>query len=608
MNINKCNIFDWNNDIYDLENTEQFKRNIFATKDEKNWEMISRKYIVLENVSEKWYEEYKQYVINIYNSDQEYLNKNIEIFKINYSRGYLPQEYYHHLIHNIIYLICCLMKDNIFLDSFINFYKNDIDINYEIQVSDIDNKQTREQNERAKYDFLYMGYCDGKHGFLVSGNILNRALDQNFLMCACKENNSIDIVKYLIEDCKINTDYRNNCDMNCLHYALINSQYGPDIDIITYLIDALTLDVTFIDKKGCTYLMYLCWNKKVDIKCIQFLIKRDVDLFHKSKKNGYCFSVLLKFSQNSEIIKYILELTNVDSVKYTTNDYYEIKNDVFKEIIDNCAINAMHDYECFNKLNFLLKIGLERCDKIPYNLSKDNTMKIIKSMNPLLLHIDLQKIINIDPFQFNYNEFTKYVDELEIEIPIIYREDIEISNMKLKQEVSRFSNTNYLIQTINELKEQQTILENKINLNINKIKLKHIDHRKQNELLFIINDNSYYGNSEIVYDSMSFDENHNGKSIVLNVKVSENIINLYLDAIYFEHFDINNINPSDIDQFIAFIDQYPSKVLSIPMLEKNLINYFNTNNIKLQESTINTLTSHLLNFMYLYIHNLKFKI
>lgn len=128
------------------------------------------------------------------------------------------------------------------------------------------------------------------------------------------------------------------------------------------------------------------------------------------------------------------------------------------------------------------------------------------------------------------------------------------------------------------------------------------------DILFENNSNYYYGNRRIVYNEINLlreimycaDFSH---PIVLNGCVPKYVMNLYINSCYTNRFDINRIEPSDIKQFIKFIDQYPTRRLSLEILECDIIKYFDEHHVTYDEFMTSLILRYRLKFMYLHQHN-----
>ncbi len=75
------------------------------------------------------------------------------------------------------------------------------------------------------------------------------------------------------------------------------------------------------------------------------------------------------------------------------------------------------------------------------------------------------------------------------------------------------------------------------------------------------------------------------QGIILNGNLPKYAINLYIQSCCTNNFNINKIKKSDIINFIKFIDQYPTNILSIGLLELDIIKYIDKFGIKYNDNT-----------------------
>ena len=95
----------------------------------------------------------------------------------------------------------------------------------------------------------------------------------------------------------------------------------------------------------------------------------------------------------------------------------------------------------------------------------------------------------------------------------------------------------------------------------------------------------------------------NDEPIVLTSSVPKYVINLYIDSCYENKFDINNVLPKDFVNFLNFIDKYPTNVLSIDLLENQLIDYIRKFN-NLHDHVIDAfIVKYQLKYLYLSLNN-----
>lgn len=130
------------------------------------------------------------------------------------------------------------------------------------------------------------------------------------------------------------------------------------------------------------------------------------------------------------------------------------------------------------------------------------------------------------------------------------------------------------------------------------------------KILFFINQIPYYehGNKKIIHDRMLiFKDNdmiqtNDQEPVILQGNVKQYMVNIYLNTIVNRtKINLNLIEPSDIFDFLKFLEQYPADCLSIGMIDRQLIDYFNYHDIDPKE--INSMCQRCeLKLMYLYIN------
>lgn len=131
--------------------------------------------------------------------------------------------------------------------------------------------------------------------------------------------------------------------------------------------------------------------------------------------------------------------------------------------------------------------------------------------------------------------------------------------------------------------------------------------------LFTHNSTHYYGNRDIMYDSMfstkyskMYFEVSNDYELIGNVP--HYVIIQYIMASYNNTFDINEIKPTDFINFLEFIDRNPTTVLSIGNLDCQIVKYIDKNNIitesdQNQEILKQLSQKHKLKYTQMFINN-----
>ena len=108
--------------------------------------------------------------------------------------------------------------------------------------------------------------------------------------------------------------------------------------------------------------------------------------------------------------------------------------------------------------------------------------------------------------------------------------------------------------------------------------------------LFTHNQMHYYGNRDIVHNSMTNTKfvHINNNDYELIGHVPHYVIIQYIKASYYNTFDINKIKPIDFIDFLHFIDKNPTTALSVNRLDCQIVEYIDKNNI-LSKSNIDVL-------------------
>ena len=330
--------------------------------------------------------------------------------------------------------------------------------------------------------------------------------------------------------------------------------------IIKYLIQDLDINVNqtneYFDPSGGirnhykdTCLTMGCLYNP-NLRIIEYLIQDvKMNIYHLNYWSDNCLDQACENNNNVEIIKYLIQETKVPlSIK-------KMSFPLFKTIIP--------DLKNYHRLNLLLKLGFEKYERLPLICT-------IIQFNPIILDKNILKLANLnDPFDDSFDHFINNVNKITNQIPI----DIMIKDKSKKR--------------------------------------KHeYDHKPKSEILFELNGFCYHGNRRIVYESMYIfkdlisDDCFDFKNtIVLDVQIPGYIVNLYLESCYYGIFDMNDIGTDDLISFIKFIDQYPSNVLSIHLLENEIIEYLDQHQITPNDYLMSICTKYQLKNLYIYIHN-----
>jgi hypothetical protein len=382
----------------------------------------------------------------------------------------------------------------------------------------------------------------------------------NCLTIACWRNTNLEIIKYLIENQKMNIyNTKNNDGDNCLTFAC---RGNTNLKIIRYLIEEQKMNINHINDYGNNCLIFAC-RGNTNLEIIRYLIEdQKMDINHTSNYGNNCLTLACEKDTNLETIRYLIENTDV-----------------------KITINKMPKYPIWEKIILGITKNWDRYSEIFNNgIKKYDIAKIVKVINPLLLmlHSYLYSNHNIcHPFDAmcKYEDFARYVEDLKFPVSV----PMPISKTEVAVEKTK--------------------------------KIKY-DYRENNMgLIFIYNNEKYYGHRERVYDSImclkeikeitDFDE-----PIILSGSIPMYVMNLWIESMYTKVFDITEIHPNDIIYFLKHIDQYPTDILSIDKIEQNLIEYFDTMqyNVAYDMYLRDICHRYKLKRLYLCLHNKKMEI
>jgi hypothetical protein len=461
----------------------------------------------------------------------------------------------------------------------------------------------------------------------------------NCLMCSCYENDNLKITKYLIEEAKVDIKYINNEGNNYFLQACKNN----DLSIIKYLVEDIKMDVNLSNKNGDNCITLACrMNKNLDVikylfenlhaQTNQLLTHNNIVPAYANNSNIEIINYLITYFQpeNKRVkchyLKKACMFNNIEVIKHLLNYLkHDVRNDVNYCFNDSCLQsfgNYCSDNEClivactksYYKIEILaymfentnIKISLNNIDfflfkkiipcikKNFYQLNKlldlglkkyemKNMIPVIQNINPLMIEKNIGDLAGVKhPYLYKYNVFSRLVDKSQFNIP-------EINN------------------NIND----------NTNDNTKKRKLACSDYSKYSQILFVNDNIRYYGDRDIVYNSIiplrEIKDNADfSEDVQLSVPVPKYIMNLYIEACHTHEFNLSNVEFADIIQFLKFIDQYPTNLLSIDRMECELLHYFDTHNVdydKYKHSDFIKAICKRYDFktLYVHIHNNKNK-
>ncbi len=440
--------------------------------------------------------------------------------------------------------------------------------------------------------------------FLIDRLEINHLYTNNHLLLGCKYNKNLELIKYLIEKQKLSTDFLNERNENCL---LVACKYNENLEIIKYLIEICKLSINIVNKDKRDCLMLACFNNN-NLEIIKYLIEDcKMSLNKVSKNKNNCLILACKNNNNLEIIEYLIECCKIDTHKMNNNYqncmsvllYNNSNKEILKYLIDKTDtplrlnhiyyddyIHLIHSFkDNYLRLNEYLEKGINKFkQKRIINIIVSN-----KSINTLILNKKIKKKLNINPFDTKFCNFKNLVDAIGNSIKL---------SPKLLSNLSEIFEENIQISSFNDKESKRKLID--------------IDYSKQTEVLFLHNNKKYYGIRQVVYSSihllkeMSLKPNNYDFTdpMILNVSVPDYVINKYIASCYENMFDIDEILPKDFNSFLNLIDEFPTDVLSIDILEIKLVKYMkkNSNELTLDHQIKNFSIKYQLKIMYLFLY------
>lgn len=565
--------------------------------DEIIWKKLISWNIILENTSQNSYSTYRMFAIKIYQKDLTFLINHVH--EITNMSNIISVRDYYDLIHNLLFLICVFSEDSNMLDFYFNEFRDKININH---------------IETTKFCY----------------NLVNREynLSPNYLMHVLRrKNKSLFLVKYLIEECKIDTMYVDKWyNDDCLHYAINEYDFKSktSFKIVKYLVDQCGMDIFKFGRCNKSYLWRACYGYGSDIKLIKYFVEeKRMNISKHIILGQYLDDVFGTYSyydrrssnfrimnNTSEIVTYIIDNVSILDIKSIAfrDCYIELKR--FRKFI-----TYIKDYEKFNIIlsNYLDYYLRKYCGDV-FKDGYNGTIKgLVKSGNGYNTKYFLSDIINflesIDPYLLN-DENAK-ISGLDVCIKQLKLSFNEFVNCVDEYKCGKYV-CSYLNKEVEEIRKRSSLTNNTI------VRCTEYDYSQkdtletngmlsQSELLFVHNNIPYYGDKKLVYNSIlllkDIDLKNLDDAIIFEGKMPKYLVNNYLSAIIFKHFKIDNIDSEDIFEFIKFLDQYPSTELSLDKLEADLVEYFEANNIHFNEIIRDICKRYKFKYMYLHMHN-----
>jgi ankyrin repeat protein len=492
-----------------------------------------------------------------------------------------------------------------------------------------------------------------KYLIQCKANINYATSETNCLLDACYENKSLNVIKYLIEELKMDINYTNSNNDNCLRYSCLNND---NIEIIKYLIEECKMDAFFVNKNGCDCLKLACSNNSVEI--VKYLIEEQkTRIDNVSADQNDCLALACIYNNSIEVIEYLVNThkmnmykitndknnlylacekntlgvikhliekyfmnvlrdgsinkyfskatgtnSNIDALKYlyelymtnehncknlhiTFNDSTDLGIKKFLIEETNIPINTMTKEQYEKTIPFIKKNSNRLNELISFGLVNNYENDILKQINPFYLSLENRKNAKlISPYEYKYREFKNLVDKFPYTIPLEQNKPIEVKNS--------VDTTTTTTTTISK---------------------KHNDNESENELLFKYDNEYYYGNRTIVYNSIIIlkeikDVANFNEVITLNDSscsplAPKYFMDMWVNAAQTGHFDIMKIKTNDLQLCLKHIDQYPMGTLSLESLEYDIIKYFETYSCHIDKYINDMVEKYQMKLFYVFIHN-----
>lgn len=403
----------------------------------------------------------------------------------------------------------------------------------------------------------------------------------------CKSNQGLEIIKLLIPWSKSYnpmtlTDDQKNANNISLKYACM---YNKHLDVVKYLTQKIGADPNALDTNRDNCLTAGCWtNDCLDI--IKYLINDlKMDVEHKDIINDNCFlAASMNLNPSLNVIKYLITETNVDvnciNQKKKSCLHYLKDNLIVNFLINNDKINITLTGMHIERVKYILENISDRNKMnqfITHKISSNSTFKlpvtdIIKNMNPFTLTETNRRMFNINPFiDKSYDQCTFLLDQLEYKVSV---------------------------PPLPQIKKHQMI--------------DICDFTKLPEFLFRHGNEVYYGHRELVYQKIYHFKNME-KTIkdkydhvhTLDGNLPRNLIIQYINSLYTGIINFE-MHETYFIPFLKFIEQYPSVCCSINRLEEKIVKYIECKQIEYCEYLKELCGRYGLKLMYLSMHNRKF--
>ncbi len=553
-----------------------------------------------------------------------------------------------HRINKLTYIVSSYTNNIMILDSVINMILSELinnDIQYMIRSMQEISCAYNPSLQIVQYLIKKNTYLDNIHNLievacmsnqnleivrflvnLLGQNKPDNPMDKYIILELCKKIGNLNKIKYLIEECSmdpniVNSDYDNALTLACWK--------NPNLHVIRYLVD-LGMDLYQQDIGNNNCLHIACWGNE-NLKVIQYLIEEkhmDINLLNGTGKNA--LYIACQYNSNLEIIKYLIEgcsmnpgfiSKNINPTNCVTIGCNCNENDlIIKYLIESTdgpiSVYNCNDYNRFEiiaknifnykRLNDYMKICFDLFYKDNNNNKDTNIIAIlgyndiVKNLNPLTLEPHLRYDLKSEKIKDLYKESWKYfiecVDQLKFIVPFSFDHDVTEKYIEIDR-IDSINDKNVeeeKVYSVEDNKDDGTDDCNKTS--------------ESDDILFSHNKILYRGSRKIIYPIIDLFEDIDmydlDEPMVLSAPLPEYIMKMYIQSSIDLNFDFDKVLPLDLIKFLNFIDQYPTKVLSLSLkvIQKNLVKYLIKHRINICPTLMDLCDKYKLKDLYLLNH------
>ena len=423
---------------------------------------------------------------------------------------------------------------------------------------------------------------------------------ENCLIEACISNPNLSVIKYFIDHCKISV---NSVSKN-LENPVMASLNNLNGEIFRYFVEESRCDINHLDRDGNNVLINAIRNN--DLYLVKYLVAHGAIIPEPKTRRWDWHGLKLSYQKHEhenfdKIITFIVDRFSADQYVAQCPNWYE-------------KIHKLTNYEI---VNAIMSVSIKKDIKNNIEWSErgyDSEWTLshyYKELNPLLINEPNFKLLTsrtkniINPLIMKFDDYCRKVDELKCIVP--FEELIKINNQGIDREQIIDQNVNVLDQNVDALDQNLDALDKYENENVNK---------NESEFLFSNNGIKYYGNRSIVYGSMhlfdGIEQNIDYTDLELNGQyLPEYIVKQWISSCKTGQIEMDHIQFKDMIPFLKFIDQYPTKTVTISLLEGEIMNFFNKSKIILWYNDLfikNIIVRYRLKLMYLEMHNYQLMI